>query len=374
MKVIHSYVDKYNTLWKELCYTQYLSAVLAKKHYGNISFVSTPEIIEVVSKIGIPYTDYIDNLLEQSDVDTWSIGKIKVFSSTKEPFLHIDNDTFIFDKIDFSSYRKPFIFSHPDLAGVAKYGSGLGTDLSKLVNTLNSAIDGAPDFTYDLNNTYTRLFFKLISDTDPEILTNFDLSSIPNMNIVYVEDYNTFNKVGQKALDHYYRNKQVIDSEEFGPCYIEQLMLHQILRTDSKEYRKYSYKNKHVVFKRIPFGQLDQFNNVPNVDDVRFPFRGKLTSICKCCNQSFKKTIKINSRENIKEFLDIDFNGFLHLTYLKWYDIFQAFTIHKLRQLEGDDQIRKVYAYFKELNPKMNLPIKSGGEKLYEELTNFSFE
>ena len=31
MKVIHTYVDKQNLIWKELFYTQYLSAILAKK-------------------------------------------------------------------------------------------------------------------------------------------------------------------------------------------------------------------------------------------------------------------------------------------------------------------------------------------------------
>ena len=38
MKVIHTYIDKQNLIWKELLYTQYLSAILAKKHYGSISF------------------------------------------------------------------------------------------------------------------------------------------------------------------------------------------------------------------------------------------------------------------------------------------------------------------------------------------------
>jgi len=72
--------------------------------------------------------------------------------------------------------------------------------------------------------------------------------------------------------------------------------------------------------------------------------------------------------------LEYNFEGFLHTTYMKWYDIMQAVTIHKLRQEIGDNKLRIVYKYFKNIYPKYDLPIKSGGEKLYEELTGFKFD
>ena len=234
MKVVHSYVDKYNVIWKELLYSQYLSALLAKKHYGNISFVSTPEIIEVVSKLGIPYTECIEDIIVQEHSDTWSIGKLHCFKNIKEPFLHIDYDTFLFKKIDFKKYKKPFIFSHPDLAGSEGIVKNIDQGFSSIINNMYSFSNSKSRFTYDLNNTYTRLLFKLIDKIDRKVLENFDLNSIPNMNIVYVEDYKTFNKVAEEALTHYYSNKQAIDEEEFGPCYIEQLTLHQILRANIK--------------------------------------------------------------------------------------------------------------------------------------------
>ena len=373
MRVVHSFVDKYNVVWKELLYSQYLSAVLAKKHYGNITFVSTQKIINQIKKIGIPYDSFVDDIVKLDDFSTWSIPKIKVFKSFNEPFLHIDNDTFIFDKIDFKSFNKPFLFSHPD-TGIKTFGSGLDTDFSKLINSFYTPGKDKKDYYYDLNNTYTRLFLKLISSVDSNVIKNFNLGSIPNMNIVYVEDYETFNKASSLTLSHYYSNKDAIDSEEYGPCYIEQLTLHQILRSISKEYRKYSSKYKHTVFKKLPFSQIDKHNNVPNIDDVAFPFRGKLVTKCKCCNKSKSSKVIIEDRESILEFLDFDFNGFLHTTYFKWYDIFQAYTIHQLRKHTDDNSVKEVYKYFKEIYPRFKLPIKSGGEKLYEELTGFSFE
>jgi len=374
MKIIHSFVDRYNTVWKELLYSQYLSAVLAKKHYGNISFYSTPEIVKMVATIGIPYTEFNDSLIIPEHSDTWSIGKLHCFKEVKEPFLHIDNDTFLFNKIDFKKYNKPFLFSHPDLHGVERYGNGLGDNFSNFINSFLSVSTDSSDFIYDINNTYTRLLIRLIDKIDPEVLKSFHLNSIPNMNIVYIEDYETFNKVASLSLEHYYSNKELIDKEEFGPCYIEQLTLHQILRAINSEYREYSSDNKHVIFKKIPYSQKDQYNNVAKVEDIQFPFRGTLNSFCNCCDNYFSKDISIKSKDDIRQYLDYDWNGFFHPTYMKWYDVIQAIIIHHLKENIGEDKIRKVYNYFKEINPKFGLPIKSRGEKLYEELTGFSFE
>ena len=58
---------------------------------------------------------------------------------------------------------------------------------------------------------------------------------------------------------------------------------------------------------------------------------------------------------------------------MKWYDFMQAYTIHQLRKEIGDDEIRNVHNYFKKVYSRLNLPLKSGGENLYEELTGFKF-
>lgn len=373
MKVVHSYVGEYDIIWKELLYSQYLSAVLANKHYGNISFAGTKGVIDQVEQIGIPYNSLIPDVVKQEDFSTWSIPKLKVFSFLKEPFLHIDNDTFIFDKIDFQKYQRPFIFSHPDM-NLKHFGSGYSDNLTFLIRSFFSETNKESDFYFDINNTYLRLFFKLIDKLDESVLKNFDLRSIPNMNLVYVEDYITFNKVSDLTLKHYYQNKAAIDKELFGPCYVEQLMLHQMLRVESKQYRKYSKKLKHVVFKKLPLSQKDQHNNTVSIDNITFPLRYDIYHKCKCCNTKTMKLVEVHEYKDLLNFLEYDFEGFLHSTYHKWYDVMQAYTIHQLKKEIGDDQIRIIHKYFKEKYPNFNLPVKSGGEKLYEKLTGFSFE
>jgi hypothetical protein len=59
---------------------------------------------------------------------------------------------------------------------------------------------------------------------------------------------------------------------------------------------------------------------------------------------------------------------------LKWYDIIQAIIIHKLRNEIGDEEIRQIHKYFETKYTNLNLPLISGGEKLYSELTGFDFK
>lgn len=94
MVVLHSFTNLSDTLWKELAYSKFLSCVLAKKHYGDIRLYTSTNIAKQVKDMGMPYSAIDITLLSRNDSSTWSIPKIKVFSSFTEPFLHIDNDTF----------------------------------------------------------------------------------------------------------------------------------------------------------------------------------------------------------------------------------------------------------------------------------------
>ena len=62
MKVIHTYVDNQAIIWKELLYVQYLSAILAKKHYGNISFYGDSKVCQQLKILGLPYDEINDKL------------------------------------------------------------------------------------------------------------------------------------------------------------------------------------------------------------------------------------------------------------------------------------------------------------------------
>ena len=416
MKVIHTYVDKQNLIWKELFYTQYLSAILAKKHYGNISFYGDEISCKQVKDLGIPYDEINQSVVKNSDVDTWSVPKIKVFESIKEPFLHIDTDTLLFSKILLDKYDGDYLFSHRDM-----FIDGKGDTLKNLYlywfcglddremdkdkypfrslvkdsngKIPNILLEGST--TKDMNyahveRTYSKLFFDLAETMSDKVFNKVHFESIPNMNITYIKNYETFGKVCRETLEHYKLNKKRIDDELYGSCYIEQLMLHTNLRLYDKKYRKSSKKSKNFIFKDIPTTTMDFHNNTPNIEDVKFPFRLKVINDdhfkCSCCDDKIISPLSknheepndfyelvINDIDDIKNYFDHDFNGFFHTTYMKWYDIIQVIIIDKLRKEVGDDEIRNIHRYFKDQYVERKLPIISGGERLYTQLTGFKF-
>ena len=306
----------------------------------------------------------------------------------KEPFLHIDTDTLLFDKIDFHKYGKDFLFSHCDMnmGETEETTYDLLKELffqSQLPESVLSDVSVGQSHNWHLNfmnKTYTNLLFKNMDGIEPEVLRTLDLASIPNMNVVYVKDYESFSKASSQAINHYQKFKFNIDEFKNGPCYAEQLMIHSYLRANNPKYKKSSNNKTHVLFNKNPFIQLDQINNIANIDDVKFPFTCNhfvKAKRCDCCDTEIKskyEEIKIRNKYDIHTFFNYKFDGFLHVTYLKWYDIFQAIIIHKLIQEVGEETVRKIHKYFKKIYPKLDLPIISNGEKLYTDLTGFSFE
>jgi len=64
----------------------------------------------------------------------------------------------------------------------------------------------------------------------------------------------------------------------------------------------------------------------------------------------------------------------MHATYMKWYDWMQAIILDNIRVRVGDQTLLAIHSYYRDVYPSYDLPVKSGGEKLYEKLTKFSFD
>ena len=384
MKVVHSFANEHNVIWKELLYSQLLSALLAKEHYGNIDFHTTNEIAKVIDKLAFPYNNIITKNVTSKD-STWSMPKLRAYQSIKEPFLHIDNDTFIFNKIDFNNFKQNILFSHPDTSikkhNKTRVKKDVSYAISELIQTTDVDVTLRNTYFSRLNETYLRLYFKIYNSGVPDsrIADYFDVSSIPNMNITFVNDIDLFSQAISIAVKHYENNKKLIDKEKYGPCYIEQLVIHQVLRTLDKGYRKASSKHKHLIFKDVPTLLIGEQNYTPNIDDVEWPLVFKTRNVLNDYRgfspyKNIKNKIKIKSLEEYKDYLEEDFGGFMHATYMKWYDWMQAYIIHNIRTRVGDQPLLDIHKYFKKIYPGYGLDQKSGGEKLYEKLTKFSFD
>jgi hypothetical protein len=397
MKLIHTFVpnkfdlknEKDKTIiWKDLMYVQMLSVLLANREYGGISLYTNNTIKKQILDIGVPYSEIDTDILQDTTSDLFCIPKLRIYREIKEPFVHIDTDTLIYNKIDFSKFDSSVVYSHPDIRPpLHKNGDD---KLREIFNNYPSLVD-SDSFFKSAKITYLDLFNRLNNDHSEFKLNNIRVGDIPNMNIIIVNDHDNFNKASQMSLDHYIRNKEIIDSTKNGECYIEQLMIHLNMMEISEKYREEVIAKKTFILKDSPFMLDADFGS--HLDDLKFPFtmihnshkdveidetihiNGVLYSRTPEYHEHYGRTTKVNSMEDIIKLFDFDFYGLSHLTFYKWSEFFQAIVIGYIVKNFGEEYVRSVYEYYKTIYPVVySFPRLSKGETLYQDLTGFKFE
>ena len=376
MKVIHTYAS-YKPIWKERLYVQMLSALSAKKYFGNIHLYTTEEESKQVNEIGIPYDSIDTSLFSKSDQDCYSIPKLKTYAAQTEPYFHIDCDSVFYDKFDLSPFmnmKSPVVFSHADM----KHHAGLKGKLGdQIPHFLNNKIEPTTDSTLSgdywwVNHVYLKLYQDLFDVQDGEVKKYFDFNSIPNMSLILVKDPESFSLASKKSLDHYLTNKTVIDQNDMGPCYVEQLMVHQYMLTISEDYRKRVKKKDIFFFKEVPLSITlkVQSKTNPKISDTQFPFKFRVNKWCSCCNhgKGIKKH-RIESPERISDYFGYKFNGYTHFSFQQWYQVWQTLIINEIVSEYGEQFVINIHKYFYDLYPKLDLPVYSEGELMYEKLT-----
>lgn len=375
IKVVHTFVpsnyDKVHKesyiIWKDLMYPQLLSALLAKREFGNISLYTNSDVVEQIRDIGIPYTEIDTEVLDGYQRNTFSSFKLKVFQSLDQPFLHIDTDTLIFNRLKLENSKEDFVFAHPDQP-------------IRVTRNIHE------DYVKVLSELYGAFFYVFIDQQSDFKKENFKISNIPNMNIVFVRDAKSFSDATKLALDHYEKNRELIDQQYYGACYIEQLMIHLNLMEINEKYKESVKRGTHV-FAVDRFLEVEQERGHYDFAqaDYTFPLTFRITMIDDLFtkdisqfsqfehNKEFTKKITIPSKDEFINFFNFDFFGVEHVTFYKWSRIFQCMCIGYIANNFGEEWLYKVHNHYREFYPKMNLPILSEGEKLYEELTGFKF-
>lgn len=386
MRIVHSYIPTYdsNHLWKEAIYVQMLSCLLAKREFGNIHFYTNKDIKKQVLEIGLPYDSINDDILDISNKDLFSVFKIKVFKEMNEPFVHIDSDTFIYHKIDFSKINSA-IFSHPDIP-VPEH-----MDLHKTASEICAAYPNVEETDYFFKaarHSYLDLFDKLSLEHSDFKKKNVRVCEIPNMNIIAVKNHSAFKEASERALEHYYKNRDIIYNTKNGECYIEQLMIHLNLMEIDNDYFNDVRDGKTFLMKGAPVKVVGKYN-WPKTQ-IEYPLTILQNSIyddvtpkeIKIDNLYYMKTeqdiyvtghtgklIQIKSLEDLPNYFDFDFNGVNHLSFYKWNDVFQALIIGQIVKMFGKEYVESIYQYYYKNYDSDTSP----GEKLYEKLSGFKF-
>lgn len=116
MKIVHSFwskpsldtmgvSEKSNGGWRQGKYhlmSWALSCLSFKKHYGNIELVTDPFGKELlIDELELPYSSFSIDLkkLNIYPKHLWALGKIYSYGIQKEPFLHVDGDVYIWERL-----------------------------------------------------------------------------------------------------------------------------------------------------------------------------------------------------------------------------------------------------------------------------------
>lgn len=89
--------------WKfsDLLYTTALSLLCASRHFQEVQFISTDWGCDMMRELGMPVTHYSSKLNDMKGVSQyfWAYGKLLAYNEQTEPFVHIDNDVFLWDPL-----------------------------------------------------------------------------------------------------------------------------------------------------------------------------------------------------------------------------------------------------------------------------------
>lgn len=275
MKIIHTYqnTDNGGPLTRNTFYYMTLSALLAKRHYGQVVLYTNNEIADIVKKIGIPYDEINTELLNEIRVKTFSIPKMHVYAAQTEPFVHIDLDTFIF---------KPIHFQKTDLI-YSTFAEGDG-DILNLDKTNTS-----------FYNTYIKRTFEIQNKLPEDFIKFVKFNKIPNMSVFGGNNYKLIKDATEYCLKIYYDNPKLFDGNYYNACVIEQLFIPSAMKMLMNNVNQDLFK---FIFKGNP-----SYIDFEPGNDWEYPF----------VIRSQNDKIKIENSEVLFKYVMYDFNGFLHL-------------------------------------------------------------
>ena len=83
--------------FEDFLYTTALAVVMATKHFPQVQMMSSKWGVDIFRECGLPVTEFSEELEKIKHIPQpfWAYGKLVAYTSQKEPFIHVDNDVFI---------------------------------------------------------------------------------------------------------------------------------------------------------------------------------------------------------------------------------------------------------------------------------------
>jgi hypothetical protein len=94
-----------------------LSLRLARAHYPDTVLITdSPGKALLVGKLGLSFADVSTELdrLAEADPALWALGKLVAYSMQDQPFVHLDNDVFLWQPLPARITAAPVLAQHPE--------------------------------------------------------------------------------------------------------------------------------------------------------------------------------------------------------------------------------------------------------------------
>jgi hypothetical protein len=87
--------------FSDLLYTTALAVTMSRRHFKEVQFMSSDWGIKLFKKIGLPVTEFSTDLNHMKTVSKffWAYGKLLAYKKQEKPFIHVDNDVFLWKKL-----------------------------------------------------------------------------------------------------------------------------------------------------------------------------------------------------------------------------------------------------------------------------------
>jgi len=204
-----------------------LSVNLAKKHYDNLVLYTDSKGWEFLKTLNLPFTE-VHTFYDDFDMASkwFAAAKMKTLSLQTEPFIHIDNDVFLWNKIsDTFLMQNDVVTQSYEDAHSAHYRIDFIKDLfTSKFSHLNFPKE-VKSYTYDTNEKLVAVNAGIVAVNNLKLIQRYvDLS----LNIIQDKDF--------KKLWSFLRKKHRYTDGQFM-ILLEQYTLHAVL---------YYYKHTNV--------------------------------------------------------------------------------------------------------------------------------
>lgn len=83
--------------FSDFLFTSALSIICASRHFPEVQVISSSWGVDLFKKLNLPISNYSNKLDEIKDIPRffWAYGKMIAYCEQTEPFIHLDNDVFL---------------------------------------------------------------------------------------------------------------------------------------------------------------------------------------------------------------------------------------------------------------------------------------